>query len=246
VRVKGTRFNVAWDAATETLQVAVSEGRVSVEGGGHPSHELAAGSELELRVTSRHGSAGAGSQDLASEPAQAPAVSSQGASAETYKPPGSPEPVLDWRELASAGHFREALSSVEKLGFGSQCGLLPPSDLLTLGSTARLAGQPERAREAYTALRRRFAGSPQAALAAFSLGRLAFDAQQPAEALRYFKQYQLEQPGGQLAREAAGRIMELSKATGQLEAARAAARSYLARYPDGPHVTLARSLLAAQ
>jgi outer membrane protein assembly factor BamD (BamD/ComL family) len=52
-----------------------------------------------------------------------------------------------------------------------------------------------------------------------------------------------EQPAGGFAREAAGRLIEAHRAAGNRAAAQTAARSYLTRYPNGPHAELARSLL---
>ena len=40
-----------------------------------------------------------------------------------------------------------------------------------------------------------------------------------------------------------GRLVEAYRASGDLAAARAAARAYLARFPSGPHAELARGVL---
>jgi hypothetical protein len=52
-----------------------------------------------------------------------------------------------------------------------------------------------------------------------------------------------ERPGGALAAEALGRVMEAEQRLGDLPAARTSAERYLARFPGGAHVALARSLL---
>lgn len=241
VRVTGTRFHVTWDPQAETLGVTVSEGRVEVSGGGHPEHELVAGSGLELR--------------LRDEPVSAllpTAPSAQAPAPEAAPPPSGDargrqvvEARTDWRELATNGRYREALALVEQQGFAAQCGVLPAHDLLTLASAARLAARSDRASEAYLAVRRRFPAASEAALAAFSLGRLA-SASDARGAIRWFEAYLAEQPGGQLAREASGRVMELSRQVGDAAKARVAAQTYLQRYPDGPHAALARSILAAR
>jgi outer membrane protein assembly factor BamD (BamD/ComL family) len=94
-------------------------------------------------------------------------------------------------------------------------------------------------REALMACRARFAGTQQAAMSAFQLGRSASGAQ----AAQWFSTYLKEQPGGQLAREALGRLIEAHEAAGDHVSGRAAAERYLKSYPDGPHAALARQAL---
>jgi hypothetical protein len=248
VHVTGTRFQVDWDPQAEKLAVSVSEGRVQVTGGGQPMHELTAGSTLQL-------SAFAGTELKSAFEAKAapPALEPNPDSAapesardedELLRPRKIAEHKPDFRELSTAGHYREALAAVEQLGFGSQCQSLGARDLLTLGSTARLAGRADLAREAYLTARRRFPSSSEAGISAFSLGRLASDAGHASDAIGWFKRYLIEQPSGPLAREAAGRLIELLHQSGNLVQAREAAESYLKRYPTGPHAALAESMLA--
>ena len=250
VHVTGTRFRVSWDPQTEKLAVSVSEGKVEVTGGGQPAHQLLAGSTLELSMSA--------AVDLKSalelpEAATAPPTepNADGTAPEAARDEdeliGSrhvSEHKPDFRELSTAGHYREALAAVEQLGFGAQCESLGARDLLTLGSTARLAGRADRAREAYMAARRRFPASSEAGISAFSLGRLASDAGHASDAIAWFKRYLTEQPSGPLAREAAGRLLELLHQGGSDAAAREAAKSYLQRYPTGPHAALAESVLS--
>ncbi len=255
VRVTGTRFRVTWDPQTEKLAVRVSEGKVEVTGDGRPKHELTAGSVLELSANAAIGVQGA---LLGGEPRAANSAPSADPGAENAAPesardedellrPRKPtDHKPDFRELSIAGHYREALAAVEQQGFAATCESLGARDLVTLGSTARLAGRADRAREAYLATRKRFPSSAEAGIAAFSLGRLASDAGHASDAMGWFKRYLTEQPGGPLAREAAGRLIELLRQTGDTARAREASDSYLKRYPTGPHSTLARSVLAQQ
>lgn len=160
-------------------------------------------------------------------------------------PPSAPEPAPSWRELARQGKYKAALSAAEQAGFDDACRTLSASDLLELGTTARLAGSRARANTAYVAVRRRFAGTDSAATAAFHLGQLAFDsAGAYAEAKQWFAAYLSERPAGALAAEALGRQMEAEQRSGDLVAARATASSYLTRYPAGAHARLAQSLLS--
>jgi TolA-binding protein len=247
VHVTGTRFRVSWDPQAEKLNVSVSEGKVLVTGGGQPRHELLAGSSLELSATagvelkSAHVAAEMPSA-AASEPHTEIAEARD--EDELLRPRKAVERKPDFRELSTAGHYREALALVEQQGFASECQSLSARDLLTLGSTARLAGRADRAEEAYRAVRRRFPSSSEAGISAFSLGRLASDAGRASDAMAWFKRYLSEQPGGALAREAAGRLLELLSRGGDAAAAREAATSYLKQYPSGPHAALAQSVLA--
>lgn len=243
VHVTGTRFRVLWDPQLELLAVRVSEGVVVVNGGGHPQHELAAGSGLELRVGGKP-AAVASHEATPASPEPARAADSVRDEDELIRPRPAAEPVQDWRVLSTEGRYREALASVEQLGFVAQCQSLPARDLLTLGSTARLAGRGERARAAYLAARQRFPRSSEAAISAFSLGRLASDASQTGAAVEWFQRYLAEQPSGPLAREASGRLIEHYKQLGSAAQARATAERYLKQYPTGPHAALARSVLA--
>jgi len=148
-----------------------------------------------------------------------------------------------WQALAREGRFAEALQAAEAAGFDRTTATASAADLALLADAARLAGDLARATAVLGALRRRFAGSPQAAQAAFTLGRIAFDRRGAyGEAARWFGAYLAEAPSGPLAREAAGRRMEALSRSSDAAGARAAAEQYLGRYPSGPHAELARRL----
>jgi TolA-binding protein len=242
VHVTGTRFRVVWEPQAEKLAVSVADGRVEVSGGGQPKRELTAGSTLELSAPGRS------RVDPLPAPSVLPTPDSSAANArdedELIRSRKATERKPDFRELSTAGRYKEALALVEQSGFAAECESMGARDLLTLGSTARLAGRADRAREAYLAARRRFPRSSEAGISAFSLGRLASDAGQTGEAINWFRRYLAEQPNGQLSREAAGRLMELFRQAGNREQAETAAAAYLKRYPTGPHAALARSMLA--
>jgi transmembrane sensor len=248
VRVTGTRFRVSWDPQTEKLVVKVTEGRVEVSGDDQPVRALTAGSLLELSAAAQRTSpTAAPSAGLASALPEASPTREAAPTEEEAPPPRKApvtEPKPDFRELSTAGRYREALAAVEQLGFARQLSSLSARDLLTLASAARLAGRADRAQEAYLATRQRFPGSSEASISAFSLGRLASDAGRASDAVTWFQRYLAEAPSGPLAREAAGRLVELWNQLGQTAAARSAADSYLKSYPSGPHAGLSRSVLA--
>jgi tetratricopeptide (TPR) repeat protein len=231
---------VSWDPQTEKLAVKVTEGRVEVSGDGQPLQVLAAGASLELSAAARVSSTFVPPVP-STEASRAPE-----AQAEPTAPRKAVAHAPDFLELSTAGRYREALAAIEQLGFAGQCASLSARDLLTLGSTARLAGRPERAQEAYAAVRRRFPRCPQAGISAFSLGRLASDAGRATDAIGWFQRYLSEAPSGPLAREAEGRLIELFRQSGNLVQARSAAQRYLEKYPTGPHAALAESMLTAR
>ena len=102
----------------------------------------------------------------------------------------SPRAGRPWRE---GGASKAALAAAERDGFDGVAAKAAAPQLLLLGDSARLAGNPPRAAQAYTALRQRFAGSEAAATAAFHLGRLASGGS-PAQAERWFAIYLQERP----------------------------------------------------
>ncbi len=157
--------------------------------------------------------------------------------------PSSESERGNWKALAEEGRYEEALRAAEAVGFATLCKRLGPADLLRLAEAARFAGRAARAEQALVMLRERFARSRHAAIAAYTLGRTAFDQQAAyGKAARWFETYIEEQPSGPLAREALGRLMEARQRAGLKQKARAAASDYLRRYPQGPHADIAARL----
>ncbi|WP_438007618.1 FecR domain-containing protein [Sorangium sp. So ce321] len=167
-----------------------------------------------------------------------------GAEASLAPLPAAPE-TPRWRALALDARYKDALAAAEREGFDALCATASAGDLHALGDAARLGGSTARAVQAFTALRRRFPGSPEAASAAFLLGRIAQDqSNDPAGSARWFTRYLTEHPGGAFAADAAGRLVEAEDRRGDDAGARRAAERYLAAYPNGSHAAYARRLLA--
>jgi transmembrane sensor len=242
VEAIGTEFTVDWASGREKpLRVSVTEGTVAVRGpafrgtrfvSAHQVVEVAASTERTEPVAASDPLPVA-VDSLSPEVAEAPAV--EGASPTV--PHARNEP--SWRALEASGKYAEAVKAAERRGTSSVYQSGTADDLLALSRAARFSGRMDVAREALTACRARFAGSPQAAMSAYLLGRSA-NGRQAAE---WFSTYLKEQPGGALAREALGRVIEAYQAAGDRVAGRAAAERYLKSYPDGPHATLAREAL---
>jgi TolA-binding protein len=149
-----------------------------------------------------------------------------------------------WVALAERGRYPEALASARHLGWSNLCRRLDARRLLTLADVARYSGARAPARRAFEALARRFPRDRLAGDAVFSLGKMAFEAGRPAEAARWFHRYGADWPHGPLGDEAAGRLVESAIRLDDTTAARAAARAYLARAPQGAQAALARGVLA--
>lgn len=263
VRVTGTAFDARWDPATETFELTMLEGSVVVSGPRLPSgRSVVAGEQLLVSTTRMELRAGASARALdaplpspascasptaaaiaSDAPSAAPAPSDAPssrpndapvASAGTAAPAGDPS----WKALIRAGKHREAMDAAEAAGFSTEVGRASASDLLALSDAARFAGRPARAKEALLAMRRRFGARGSSA---FLLGKIAADQlHSPGEAATWFEIYLQEEPGGPLAEQALGRLMEIRKR--DAGAARIVADRYLSRYPNGAYAALARSL----
>jgi transmembrane sensor len=264
VRVTGTRFDVRWSASAEEFSVAVTQGSVAISGA-VVGEERAVRAGETLRVfVSEHRLEHANTAELAgaehakaaaTDPAPVPSVAESAAapSLEPDEPKSSATPspapsnasrATDWRQFARKGSLREAFAAAHAAGFDAACASASPSELLQLADGARLSGSPASARQALLRLRSAFPADPRRAAAAFTLGKVAFDQTRAyAEAAEWFATSIREQPGGSLAREAAGRLIEARRRGGDDAGARRAAEGYLSRYPDGPHADLARSLV---
>jgi hypothetical protein len=262
VRILGTAFRVEWDADARRFSLSVKRGAVRVSGPLLKGEQvISAGAACTVDLAAQRATLGTSS--AAVEEPEAPARLEHSApgvasSRELEVPPatnraegrtatvptrsaGAAElPLRDWRELERQGQFEQAIQEATRAGVDGIYARASAEDLMGLARAARLAGRPDIGRAALLSCRRRFAGTPDAAMAAYLLGRNAA----PAEAARWFSTYLSEQPNGSLAREASGRLMEARFGSGQREAARTDARAYLLRYPSGPHADFANMVLS--
>ncbi len=263
VRVTGTRFDLRWDSASQRFSITVQEGSVGVAGSiVGAERPVRAGETLVASVAEGRFDLINGAERLAlpgdgSAPVIAPVdgpafgdpTLSGVASRQSALLPSAPEgPSKDagsgWRDLAKKGDLRQAFAVADAQGFQSVCDSASPAELLLLGDAARVSGRADRASEALFALRRRYPHDPRRAAAAFALGKVAFDQRQAyGQAAEWFATCVREQPNGPLVREAWGRRIEALRNSGDAAGAQRAASEYLARYPDGPHADIARSVL---
>ena len=255
VRVTGTRFHIAVSKERDAIELVMHEGSVLVSGcalteprpvrGGEVLTASCRDSGFKISRTAPTESTGA-----AAEP---PSGIESGATTEPPDTKESPRNAQSrnasaetgWQSLARAGKFGPALTILQQLGFQRECQRGSSAELALMADVARYGKRPDQAILALTTLRQRFPGTGQASLAAFTLARVHFDQRRAYdEAARWFRTYLKEQPGGALAREAQGRLMEALDRAGDRAAATQLAKSYLVTNPDGPHARLARSLIA--
>ncbi|XXY45097.1 FecR domain-containing protein [Sorangium sp. So ce269] len=271
VAVVGTEFDLAWDPGRDRLDVALHEGRIVVSG---PllgdGRTLVAGEQLHVSISENRselstgvrgvpGGAGApaetppsaggtssGTSPVTAGPPPAAGGAGPGASAPLAAPP-APERQRDaavetgWRALAAQGRYREAMAAVEREGFERVLAGAGASDLIELADAARHSGEFRRAREALLRARRLGARGRSA----FVLGKVAADhLGAPGDAITWFQTYLDEEPGGGLAEQALGRLIELRQRRGDSAGARAAAALYLQRYPGGAYASLAQAAAA--
>ncbi len=267
VKVTGTRFNVAYSPERDSLRLSMREGSVVVSGCalGDP-RPLRAGEALTASCRDSQFEISLGQlakPDAAAAPKEPPAAPAdgpvlRGIDSLPMEGEGVSEPAKEaprslglrapadgpWQDLARAGKFNKALGSLDATGFQKECERGSSAELSLMADVARFGKRPQQAILALSTLRRRFPGSAGASVAAFNLARVHFD-QRGAyhEAARWFRTYLKEQPGGPLAREAQGRLMESLYRAGDREAAARIADAYLTSNPAGPHARLARTLL---
>ncbi len=246
VEVTGTTLGVEWDPQRERLAVRVDEGSVRVVGPSTGAAQIVrTGEECVVDLPSRTTRVSSLAPDAGSASPTVEAPEDAGAHETpeaTVAAPATPQaPAMPtWTRLEEQGDYDGAFAAARARGL---LGVLQESssdELLRFAQVARLSGHREAEGRALSTCRRRFPGSDQAAMAAYQLGRAASGAQ----AAGWFETYLRERPGGALAREAAGRLVEARASAGDDVGARDAARRYLALYPDGPQAGLARRVLA--
>ena len=229
VHMREQRMEVtAAGALAEADANGAAPGRPAQPDPGAPRADTAAEGAAEVGAGAAKGESG---PKGAPREGAAPAASAASGAAAAEAAPG-------WRELQRNGKHREAMAAVDREGFAAVVASSSADDLLALADAARYSGDFRRAHDALLAARARGARGG----AAFRLGKLAADHQgSPSEGLRWFKTYLSEEPGGSFAEQALGRVIELTRAGGDEAGARAAAETYLSRYPAGAFAPLARA-----
>lgn len=238
VDVVGTRFAVGWDPETRAFELHMEEGRVELEGPGLERRAVVAGQTVRLSVPDEP--VAVAELELPEPGDELDAVGPEIVVEPDEERPTRRRAALDWRRMAREGRHRDAIRAAD---WDRILALGGPADLITLGDAARFAGESEKAAAAYQAVRVRHPNDARAPQAAFFLGRLALARGDHAGAARFFDAAASEAPAGPFAAVAEGRRIEAYAAAGNAAAARQAARSYLDRWPEGAHATVARRVL---
>ena len=255
VHVRGTAFNLDFEAASQRFELKMQSGVVTVEGPGlsHPV-EVTRDQKFVHYVGEPNferqdsPAAEASAHEAAAGPATEPAP------AEVVEPSAwhkSAPPNLDTRESltrsgwaaeVARGEYSAVFKKANEKGWAQVLEGANTQDLMAVANAARFLGRMEASREALEALRRRFKGSAPALSATYLLGRIT-EASSSKEAINWYLQYEREAPNGPLIAEAVGRRMLLLQATGDRSATEGLAREYVTRFPDGPYAGVARKIV---
>lgn len=202
VEVVGTRFTI--ERSPHRLRVSVDRGAILVRGERVPerARRLEAGDEIVIT-----------DDPVAPIPAHAPLVSEDteqdAADMSEASTPVSPR-SRRWRELAEEGAWDRAYAELGARGIARESPQADVDDLLSLADIARLSGHPGDAVAPLERIIQDHASDPNAALAAFTLGRVESDQlRRPERAIRALERaVQLGLPSA-LEADALGRLERL-------------------------------------
>ena len=229
VEVVGTRFTL--DRNEQRLLVKVQRGRVLVRGELVPDtvQALAAGQELTLAY--------AENRQAAPEASAAPQPAASHAGASAVRVPSRQEDA-GWRSAAQQKDWKGAWQSLGEAGVDREAARADDiSDLLALADVARLSGHPRQAVLPLQQVIAKHSGESQAAIAAFTLGKIQLDQLgEPAAAASAFETALALQLPGSLAEDTLARLVEAYARSHDPARARAAAERYRARYPTGHRI----------
>ena len=257
-------FTVSWDAATETFELKLRHGRVTVSG-------PVTGGEIALRAGQRLLVDLPRGETVISEPKPeewpdapadpaAQAAAARGATVGGVRQPaaalGKPAPTSParqaptasrrWTGALAAGHLDRILAEAEHAGVKATLDRASSDDLLALADAARYRRRMDLARDALLAERRRFPDSPRSLDAAFRLGRVEEASDRGlARAIEWYDEYLTRAPTGTYASEALGRKMTLMSKLEGPSRARPFAEEYLRRFPGGTYAGPARAFVRA-
>jgi transmembrane sensor len=234
VTVVGTAFTLT--RSPRALEVSVSHGRVWVDGplveGRH--RVLTAGQSLAVREPEA---------PTAPTPIAAVTAPRRVVRPRTISPP---EPEA-WRVRAAQGDARGAWDALGPDGFSQASAGATPDALLALADVARRTRHHDLAAPLLARFVAEHPTHPEAAMAAFTLGRDALSVRrQPSEAARWFERALALRPPRTLDEDLRARLVEARHAAGDLAGACAAARGYEAAFPAGRYAAQVRQRCAAE
>ncbi len=239
VEVVGTAFDVAWDPAQQRFGLHLEEGRVRVAGPTVEERIIEVGETLSVELERQRMQVVQAEGEEEDRVIEVPEVEIEAEPAVTPQRRRPQKLRIDWRQLARQARHGEAVAAAN---WDRELATATAQDLLLLGDSARLSGSPARANIAYRGVRERFSDTPDAAQAAFLLGRVAMRTGNAGSGAAWFERSVAEDDDGPYAMLARGRLIDAYQRAGNEVAAQRAATEYLDAHPTGPHANLARSL----
>ncbi len=237
IRVVGTRFDVEWQPQAGRFSLVMHEGRVLLTGGERPAATLSAGQIVVIEPPPSKAEA------LAAK-SSAPASAAGSTPEPARSVPAARSVEASWPALVARGDFAEVVRAAERLGISTVLRERDAAELRALAQAARYTGQSALAVRTWKALRSRFSGDARAQ-AAFFLGRTYEAEGKTALAIQSYDDYLGESPSGVYAAEALGRKLAMLARLDDARA-RAVAREYLRRFPQGSYARTARDILASE
>lgn len=238
VRVSGATLPVGGQTLTAGQSVDVADGaseRTSDETGIAPSDlpavDTTTNDDASRDATDAATTASDDGEGVAPEGATVPADREKTGQA------GASERA-SWRPLASKGDFKRAYAVLGKEGLTHETKRASTTaELLRLADVARLSGHPEDAVAPLERILVEHRGDANAALAAFTLGKIRQDALgEPARAADAFEtSISLGVPGA-LREDAFARRVEAYAQAGMTSRAKATRAAYEAEFPSGRHL----------
>jgi hypothetical protein len=193
--------------AGHRVSVSVASGRVAITSAAEP-----AGSDNALLPTPAAPSSPMAmptSSTLSSSlptPSSRAAISTSASSATSKEPPLATSSLVpgaaSFRTLVNRGAFETVIREAQGLPLDGCFARCSAADLRSLGDAARYTGQASLAERAFLALRSRFPGTADGAVAAFLLARTYETQRRPEQAAAWYAHYLSEAPNGQFAVEA--------------------------------------------
>jgi transmembrane sensor len=144
-----------------------------------------------------------------------------------------------WRVHLQDGAYADAYQELGRSGLARAVSSADSMErLLELADVARLSGHPAEAVPALERALKVHASNPQAALAAFTLGRVLLDQlHKPSEAAVAFERAIVMRPPHALLADCHARLVEAHARSGDVGAAERAATRYRTIFPAGRHTT---------
>ena len=244
VRVTGTRFTLDWDREDGIFSVAMDEGSVEITSAdGRPEPRRVSGGETFVAWTHENRTALVPNRP-ATEVHRDETVAALSETSATDETEGAVASDISTDEESPNVERSEDAAGRTPRAPTRICRESDAKQLLDSADRARRGGDWRAAADAYELVRTCFRRTPESTLAAFNLGKIAFDRRRDwSDAIHWLKVYLDEQRGEGPVRESMGRLMEAYMRAGQPGSARAIARRYLENYPSGPHAGYAESLI---